>query len=136
MGQQCSFPVVLYCCDVDLSRVEKLPPPRPTPQANKLKIFFVKILCNRKKGAPRLNTQRKKIHCCRSGPGIRCLFDPWIRDPGWVKSRMRIRDQGWKNSDPGWKKVGSGINIPDPQRSLEAFGFSPRVSPRFFFPES
>ncbi len=21
----------------------------------------------------------------------------------------------WKNSDPGWKKFGSGINIPDPQ---------------------
>ncbi len=19
--------------------------------------------------------------CCRSGSGIRCLFDPWIRDP-------------------------------------------------------
>ncbi len=23
--------------------------------------------------------------CC--GSGIRCLFDPWIRDPGWVKSQ-------------------------------------------------
>jgi hypothetical protein len=21
------------------------------------------------------------------GSGIRCLFDPWIRDPGWVKSQ-------------------------------------------------
>jgi hypothetical protein len=20
------------------------------------------------------------------GSGIRCLFDPWIRDPGWVKN--------------------------------------------------
>ncbi len=20
-------------------------------------------------------------------PGIRCLFDPWIRDPGWVESQ-------------------------------------------------
>jgi hypothetical protein len=28
--------------------------------------------------------------CC--GSGIRCLFDPWIRDPGWVKS---------KDPDPG-----------------------------------
>jgi hypothetical protein len=27
-------------------------------------------------------------------------------DPG-------IRDE--KNSDPGWRKVGAGINIPDPQ---------------------
>jgi hypothetical protein len=26
---------------------------------------------------------------------------------------MRIRDGD--SSDPGWKKVGSGINIPDPQ---------------------
>jgi hypothetical protein len=28
------------------------------------------------------------------GSGIRCLFDPWIRDPGWVKkseSGIRIR---------------------------------------------
>jgi hypothetical protein len=31
------------------------------------------------------------------GSGIRCLFDPWIRDPGWVK-----------NQDPG-----SGMNILD-----------------------
>ncbi len=31
--------------------------------------------------------------CCVSGirSGIRCLFDPWIRDPGWVK--IRIRDE-------------------------------------------
>ncbi len=21
------------------------------------------------------------------GSGIRCLFDPWIRDPGWVESQ-------------------------------------------------
>jgi hypothetical protein len=57
--------------------------------------------------------------------GIRCLFDPWIRDLGWVKKQdpdpesgsgelrnqlfgleylyylMRIRDPGGKNSDPG-----------------------------------
>ncbi len=37
--------------------------------------------------------------CCGSGSGIRCLFDPWIRDeqPG-----SYFRDQGWK-------KFGSGI---------------------------
>jgi hypothetical protein len=28
-------------------------------------------------------------------------------------SLPRIRNE--KNSDPGWKKFGSGINIPDPQ---------------------
>jgi hypothetical protein len=33
-----------------------------------------------------------KIQCCRSESGIRCFFDPWIRDG---------------------KKFGSGINIPD-----------------------
>jgi hypothetical protein len=25
--------------------------------------------------------------CCGSGSGIRCLFDLWIRYPGWVKSQ-------------------------------------------------
>jgi hypothetical protein len=29
------------------------------------------------------------------------------------KTRIRIRDE--KNSDPEWKKFGSGINIPDLQ---------------------
>jgi hypothetical protein len=28
-----------------------------------------------------------KIQCCGSGSGIRCLFDHWIRDPGWVKKQ-------------------------------------------------
>ncbi len=30
------------------------------------------------------------------GSGIRCLFEPWIQDPGWVKksrSRYGIRDE-------------------------------------------
>ncbi len=68
-----------------------------------------------------------------SGSGIRCLFDPWIRDPGWEKNQDQ--DPGWTtyfrelrnnfwvkilNSlmrirDPGWKKFGYGIDIPDPQ---------------------
>jgi hypothetical protein len=30
-----------------------------------------------------------------------------------------IRDG--KNSDPGWRKFGSGINIPDPQHWTEEF---------------
>jgi hypothetical protein len=65
---------------------------------------------------------------------IRCLFEPWIRDPGWVKksgsgSGMNNPDNicesletnFWVNIlkfldvDPGWKKFGSGINTPDPQ---------------------
>jgi hypothetical protein len=28
------------------------------------------------------------------GSGIGCLFDPWIRDPGWEKVIIRIRDPG------------------------------------------
>ncbi len=35
----------------------------------------------------------KQEPCCGSGTRIRCLFDPWIRDPGWVKSKDP--DQGW-----------------------------------------
>jgi hypothetical protein len=35
------------------------------------------------------------------GSGIRCFFDSWIRDPGWVKKH---------DPDPGF---GSGINNPD-----------------------
>jgi hypothetical protein len=35
------------------------------------------------------------------GSGIGYLFDPWIRDPGWEKVSIRIRDQG------------SGMNNPD-----------------------
>jgi hypothetical protein len=31
----------------------------------------------------------------------------------YLNSLMRIRDED--SSDPGWKKVGSGINISDPQ---------------------
>jgi hypothetical protein len=34
-------------------------------------------------------------------------------DPGSGMEKNRIRDG--KKSDPGWKKVGSGINILDPQ---------------------
>ncbi len=39
-------------------------------------------------------------HCC--GSGIRCLFDPLIRDPEWVKNHDLAR--------PG---IQSGMNIPD-----------------------
>jgi hypothetical protein len=34
------------------------------------------------------------------GSGIRCLFDPWIRDPGWVESQ---------HPDPERRQVGSGM---------------------------
>jgi hypothetical protein len=35
-------------------------------------------------------TLRTAYQCCGSGSGIRCLFDPWIRDPEWVFSGSRI----------------------------------------------
>jgi hypothetical protein len=67
-----------------------------------------------------------------SGSRIRCLFDTWIRDPGWVKSqdpdpgsRINYPDHIFKSLEtifwvkilkfsdadpgPGWKKFGSGI---------------------------
>jgi hypothetical protein len=60
--------------------------------------------------------------------GIRWLFDPWIRDPGWVKNQdpgsgMNIPDLISKSSETIlWVKIlklfdadpGSGINILDP----------------------
>ncbi len=78
--------------------------------------------------------RRCSKQCC--GSRIRCRYDPWIRDRGWVNrqdsesgsgsyfqelknqffgtkyllnSLMRIRD--WKYSDPGYRmeKIGSGI---------------------------
>jgi hypothetical protein len=63
--------------------------------------------------------------CYGSGSWIRCLFDPWIRDPGWVKSQDPDRDRIEKIRirDPIWKKVGYGINIPDPQHCCWVIGF-------------
>jgi hypothetical protein len=68
------------------------------------------------------------------GSGIRYLFDPWIRDPGWVKTKVRIRiregilDEKKPGSyflfwgkilkflmrirDPVWKNFRSGIRDP------------------------
>ncbi len=74
-----------------------------------------------------VRTAKNWNQCCGSGSGA--FFDPWIRDPGWVKNQdpdtgwttliifpralkqffglkysnslMRIRDLGWKSSDPG-----------------------------------
>jgi hypothetical protein len=92
---------------------------------------------------------KKKISVADPDPGsVIRYFDPWIRDPGWVKSKdpdlgckirdeqlgsyflelrnhffslkylnslMRMEDFGSGIGDAGWKKVGSEINIPDPQ---------------------
>ncbi len=47
------------------------------------------------------HTNNSQIQCCGSRFEIRCLFDPWIRDPGWLKNQ---------DPNPG---SGSGMNIPD-----------------------
>jgi hypothetical protein len=48
----------------------------------------------RPEGTVRKKEDNIKKQCC--GSGIRCLFDPWIRDPpGWVtKIKIRILDPG------------------------------------------
>jgi hypothetical protein len=84
-----------------------------------------------------------RIQCCGSGSGIRCLFDPWIRDPGKVKNQdpdpgsgsmmnnpSHFSESGetifWVkilkffDADPGWKKFGSGINFPGSATLLES----------------
>jgi hypothetical protein len=77
-----------------------------------------------------------RIRIRDTGSRIRCLFDPRIRDPEWVKNQdpdpgsgsgMNVPDHisesletifGLKYfnclmriGDPGWKKFGSGIEI-------------------------
>jgi hypothetical protein len=56
---------------------------------------------------------------------IRGLFDPWIRDPGWVKNLDPDPRSGSAMNNPDqsletifWVKIqksGSGINIPEPK---------------------
>ncbi len=67
-----------------------------------------------------------KIWCCGSGSGIRCLFDPWIRDPVWVKIQGPRSGSGMNiflTLDPGFgmekfasgmEKFGSGIRDKHP----------------------
>jgi hypothetical protein len=40
-----------------------------------------------------LRNTKLKIQYCGSGSRIRCLFDPWIPDPVWVKTKIRIWDE-------------------------------------------
>ncbi len=39
------------------------------------------------------NVMESKSQCCGSGSGIQSLFNSWILDPGWVKIKIRIRDE-------------------------------------------
>ncbi len=66
------------------------------------------------------------LQCCGSGSGIQYLFDPWIRDPGWLfwinhiseslETIFGVKIIKFFDADPGygiqglgWKKFGSGI---------------------------
>jgi hypothetical protein len=44
-------------------------------------------LVNSQVGRMRKGVSVHYYQCCGSGSGIRCLFDHWIRDPGWVKNQ-------------------------------------------------
>jgi hypothetical protein len=53
-----------------------------------------------------------------------------VADPGpgsgaFLTPGSGIRDG--KKSDPGWKKVGSGMNIPDPQHCLQIKNFMEHI---------
>jgi hypothetical protein len=37
---------------------------------------------------------------CGSGSGIRCLFDPWIWEPGWVKNQVPDPGSGSEKNNP------------------------------------
>ncbi len=72
-----------------------------------------------------LKTTAFKDQCCGSASGIRFLFDPWIRDPGWTsriifprfRNNFCVKLHKFFNADPGifltldtgWKKFGSGM---------------------------
>jgi hypothetical protein len=42
-------------------------------------------------GSGQIRIRNTVMQCCESG--IRCLFDPWIRDPGWIKIQDPIRNE-------------------------------------------
>ena len=43
---------------------------------------------------PILDTGFKKASVADPDPGLGAFFEPWIRDPGWEKVCIRIRDPG------------------------------------------
>ncbi len=58
----------------------------------KLNIFLSQTLLSRKLAPITFEIVQKAANdpenqCGGSGSGIQCLFDPWIRDPGWVKNQ-------------------------------------------------
>ncbi len=67
--------------------VVALPPSPPPPHTDSQQCCVTRFGCN-----------GPSNRYCGSGSRIRCLFDPWIRDAGWVKYRQD-QDPGRKNPD-------------------------------------
>jgi hypothetical protein len=68
---------------------------RPFKSASKIcEEFFSQLLASRRdRKAADLHRFSDSVADPDRGSGIRCLYDPWIRDPGWVKKiKIRIRD--------------------------------------------
>jgi hypothetical protein len=89
-----------------------------------------------------------QIRIRNTGSRIRCLFDPWIRDSGWVKYQDRSRDEQLRNNfwvkilkffdadtDPGWKKFGSGIQDKHPGSATLLFERTRTLEPKYYFGE-
>jgi hypothetical protein len=53
------------------------------------KNYMIPVLALRENFAESKKKERNKSYfqCCGSGSGIRCLFYPWVRDPGLGKNR-------------------------------------------------
>ncbi len=62
----------------------------------------------------KLSPRYSRTQCCGSGSGIRCLFNPWIRDPESVFSGSRISDPGSRIPDLGSRISDLGSWIPRP----------------------
>ncbi len=133
--------VIDFCCCWCQTSCKKRPTSGTLSEFGDIvRLFSVKLLRENRsgygkwRGRIRIRITWLHLHTTQSVCGslswIRCLFDPWIRDPGWTTriifprayeqcfglkyliSLMRIPDG--KNSDPGsgdrgWKKLGSGI---------------------------
>ncbi len=61
---------------------------------------------------------------CGSGSGIRCLFDLWIRDPGWVKNQEPDPDHISESLETIFelKYFNSLMQIRDPESEMAKFG--------------
>ncbi len=64
-------------------------------------------------------TRSQASTCCGSGSGIRCLFDPWIREPGsGMGKKIRIQPRSYfrehRNHFLGLKYLNSLMRIRDP----------------------